>query len=219
MDFEPPTTEITERMINMNKWLLPLAATLAAVLISIFTYDSLPAEMAIHFDSSDNPDNWVSKPIGAFLSPVLILFISWTVIFSMRFEKDESKRARAEAALPTVAGAVALMLLAAHGSIIAFNLGYDISASTVASFIVGGVFIVLGNLLPRLPQGTFQWPKLPEVKHRQIARFQGKLMFFSGFIFILVAFLPKAYSLPVFITVLACFVVITIIKSIVAIRN
>lgn len=203
----------------MNKWLLPLAATLAAVLISIFTYDSLPSEMAVHFDSGDNPDNWMSKPIAAFLSPVLILFISWTVIFSTRFEKDESKRARAEATLPTVAGAVSLMLLAMHGSIIAFNLGYDISSSTVASFIVGGVFIVMGNLLPRLPQGTFQWPKLPDDKHRQLARFQGKLMFFSGFILILAAFLPKTYTLPVFIAVLACFLTVTIIKSIVAIRN
>jgi uncharacterized membrane protein len=217
MDYEPSTTE--RMMIKMKKWLLPLASTLAAVLISVFTYNSLPAEMAVHFDSADNPDNWVSRPIGAFLSPVLILFISWTVIFSIRFEKDENKRARTEAALPTVAGAVSLLLLAVHGSIIAFNLGYDIRASTIASFIVGGVFIVLGNLLPRLPQGSFQWPKLSDHKHRQIARFQGKLMVFSGLIFILLAFLPSAYSLPAFIAVLACFIAVTIVKFIAAVRN
>lgn len=205
--------------MNMNKWLIPLASTLAAVLISVFTYNSLPAEIAVHFDSADNPDNWVSKPVGAFLSPAFILVMSWIVMFSTRFEKDENKRARAEAALPTVAGTVSLMLLAAHGSIIAFNLGYDIRSSAVASFIVGAVFIVLGNLLPRLPQGRYQWPKLPDHKQRQFARFQGKLMFFSGVIFIVLAFLPGSYSTPVFLAVLACFIAVTIVKAVTAVRN
>lgn len=206
-------------MIHMNKWLLPLASTLAAVLLSIFTYDSLPAEIAVHFDSADNPNNWMSKPIGAFLLPVLILFTSWLVIFTVRFEKDENKRARSEATLPTIASVMSLMMLAVHCSIIAFNLGYDISASAITAFIVGGVFIVLGNLLPRLPQGSLQWPKLPDHKHRRIASFQGKLMVVSGIIFILLAFLPDAYTLPAFITFLTCFIAITAVKIFIAVRD
>lgn len=193
----------------MNKWMIPLFAALAALLASLFVYDSLPADMAVHFNNADEPDNFMSKPIAAFLNPVLIVFISWTILFSLRFEKDENRRAKAEATLPSVAAVVSLLLLAVHGAILAYNLGYDVSASAFAAFIVGSVFILIGNLLPRMPQGTYKWPKLSDTAHRELSRFQGRLMVIAGFILVAAAFLPNAYIPPVMFTLLACFILAT----------
>ncbi|MEK3883623.1 DUF1648 domain-containing protein [Paenibacillus sp. PL2-23] len=194
----------------MNKWIIPLFSAFAALLASLLVYDSLPADMAVHFSAANEPDNYMRKSFGAFLSPVLIVFVAWTVLFTARFEKDENKRAKAEAAMPTVAAAVSLLLLAIHGAILAFNLGYDISPFTVAAFAVGGVFLIIGNLLPRMPQGSTQWPRLSDASQRKFARFQGRLMVVTGFLLIVTAFLPKAYVPIIVLSLIACFALITI---------
>ncbi|MCR2804086.1 DUF1648 domain-containing protein [Paenibacillus soyae] len=203
----------------MNKWIVPLFAVLAALLAGIFTYDSLPAEMAVHFNAADEPDNYISKPIALLVNPVIILFVTWSTFFTLRFEKDENKRAKGEATLPSVAGVVSLLLLAVQGAIIAYNLGYDISASAFAAFIVGSVFLLIGNLLPRMPQGTASWPKLSETAHRELARFQGRIMVIAGFLLIAASFLPKAYISPILFTLLACFIIATAGKLIGIVRK
>jgi len=190
----------------MKKWIAPLLATLAAVLTSIFFYKELPAQMAIHFNSAGSADNWIDKPYGAFLLPLLILLIPCIIFLSAKLEKNDNKRRRAEAVNASVAGLISIMLLAVHAFSIAHNLGHEIHVASFVSVLVGILFVLLGNLVPRMTQGSMQWPKLPEDIQRKASRFQGRFMMVIGFAFLLINLLPMDWMMPVFFLLIATFI-------------
>jgi uncharacterized membrane protein len=194
----------------MKKWIFPALCVITAALFSIINYERLPERMAVHFSASETPDNWINKPLAAFLLPATIVFVTLIVLFSTRFEKDENKRRRTNATIGSVVAIVSATLLAVHIFVIAYNLGYEISVAVTATLIAGFVFILIGNLLPRLPQGSMQWPKLPEPAQRKFSRFLGRLMMIVGFVFVLLFLLPTSYIFPVFFSFLMIFIIILI---------
>jgi len=198
----------------MGKWIIPIGAALTAVLVSIVTYGRLPEQMIVNFNPAQNANNWMDKSVGAFLLPALILFVAWMVQFFIRFEKDENKRKRAERTLSAIIGITSVMVLVVHGFLIAYNLGYQLSIAVFVTLLIGIVFVMIGNLIPRLPQGSYTWPKLEDSRYRRLLRFQGRLMMIFGFVFALLALLPNKFIFTLFFLLLGCFIVITIGKSV-----
>lgn len=194
----------------MKKWFFPAAIALAAAIVSIVTYANLPETMIVHFNSKDQPNNWMGKEIGAFLMPVLIIFVSSVTIIANKFEKDENKRRRVEASLGSILSIVAITFFIVHAFIIAYNLGYEISAAMIATLTVGIVFLFMGNIVPRLPQGSFQYPKLPDEIQRKASRFQGRFMIVMGIGFLLLSMLPGESIFPVFFGLFTLFIIVTI---------
>lgn len=191
----------------MKKMMIPTLFTLAALAVSLFFYSDLPESMAIHFGFSQNPDNWATRGIGAFLLPALILFIGFVIIVSFKFEKNGPNRERNEASLGSILTILSVTLFTVHCFIIAYNLGVIIPVAAFATLITGIVFILMGNVLPRLRQSSGKYPKLPEHIHTKAARFQGRLMFILGFVFLLLALLPNSYIFPVFFILLSAFII------------
>ncbi|MBW7475567.1 DUF1648 domain-containing protein [Paenibacillus oenotherae] len=191
----------------MKKWITPLLSAFAAAIISLVVYNELPSKMVMHFNQMASPDNLIAKPLGAFLMPALALLIPASVFLASKLERDENKRRRAEAVNAPVAAMLSIMLLAVHTFLILYNLGYEIRVGLFVTVLVGILFILMGNLVPRIPQGIFQWPKLPEDIHRKASRFQGRLMMASGVIFLFAALLPNAWIMPAFILFISAFVI------------
>ncbi|MNP18769.1 Immunity protein SdpI [compost metagenome] len=198
----------------MKKMIIPCLFTLVAVAISLFFYGDLPERMVIHFGSNLKPDNWVSTGVGAFLLPALILFVGAITIISMRFEKNIQRRQRNEASLNAIVTILSTTLFAVHCFTIAYNLGYKLSVAVFVTLIVGIVFVLMGNLMPRLRQSSRQYPKLPEHVQNKALRFQGRSMLIIGFIFLLLSLLPNSYIFPAFFIGLSLFLV-TIISSVI----
>lgn len=192
----------------LQKWMVGLAV-LIAVVVSAFVYADLPEMMAIHFNTAQAPDNFVAKWAGAFLMPVIMIAVVYITRLAIQLERDESKRLRAQAASGTIDAIISVLLLAVHLFTLAFNLGYDISVSIFATLAVGFVFLLIGNQLPRLPQGTWQWPKLTKEDARKYKLFMGRLMMIMGLIFLLLALLPVEYIVPGFFICLILFIVLT----------
>ncbi|CAG7648379.1 Immunity protein SdpI [Paenibacillus solanacearum] len=194
----------------MKKWIFPIAAAAVAALASLFAYADLPESMVIHFNISEQPDRWIAKPVGAFLLPALILAVSWTVMMAVKFEQDANKRLRVEASIGVITAIVSSTLLAVHLFTIAYNLGYELRVATVTTVIIGFVFLIMGNLMPRLPQNSLNWPKLPVDIQRKASRFIGRFMFVLGIAFVLLAALPGPAIFPTFCVLLAVFIVVTL---------
>jgi uncharacterized membrane protein len=198
----------------MKKWIIPALSTLVAFIISIATYDRLPEQMAIHFGPSETPDNWMGKSTASFLLPLFIVLVSFLVWLGVKLEKDENKRSRAEATIGTLMAIISASMLALHIFIIAYNLGYEFGAYNVTSIIVGIIFIFVGNILPRLPQGSMQWPKLSEPVRRKVSRFQGRTMMIVGIIFLLLLLLPHSVTIPLFFSLMILTVLSLIVSTI-----
>lgn len=198
-----------EGVIVMKKWIIPVLFAAAGAIASLWNYDSLPESMVVHFGMDESPDRWMSRPFGAFLLPLLILAIPFLLTLSRKLEKNENKRARAEASIGSVMTIVSFMLLSVHAILLAYNLGYEVGITRFGTAIVGIVFLLLGNLLPRLPH-TKQWPKLTDDAQRKASRLQGRFMAGMGFVFILLALLPDKSLLPGFFIALVVFILVSI---------
>ncbi|GIQ71174.1 hypothetical protein DUZ99_11945 [Xylanibacillus composti] len=129
---------------------------------------------------------------------------------AIKLEKDTQKRVRSELTVPAIAAVLPLILFAVRGFILSYNLGYVISVAAFAALAVGVVFIFVGNLVPSLLQGSHTWPKLPEQVQRKLARFQGRLVFVLGILFVLLAFLPSPIIFPAFFVLFVGFLLISL---------
>ena len=110
----------------------------AAAFVGVVFWESLPAEMAIHFDASGTPDSYVSKPVGVVLAPAIgLASIAFTRV---AVRADPSSDPVIENATIYFLGGVVSYV---HLLVIAYNLDYRFSM-TVA---LGPVFVAAGVLV------------------------------------------------------------------------
>jgi uncharacterized membrane protein len=198
----------------MRKWITPALSSLAAVIVSIVTYSRLPEQIAVHFGSSGTPDNYMNKPMGAFLLPVIIIGGSFLLWVAVKLEKDENKKRRSEATIGTLMAIISLFMLTIHIFLIAYNLGYEFGVYTVTSAIVGIVFILIGNILPRLPQGSLQWPRMSDSVRGKVTRLQGRIMMIVGLIFFVLLLFPEYLVIPMFFSLITLMIIALITSTI-----
>lgn len=195
-------------MKAMKIWIVPLLFAAAGAVISLFVYNDLPDRVAIHFGSSGEADNWLDRPFGAFLGPLLTIGLTALLYVRTKSERDEDRRLRGEASTGTVAAILSAVLLAVHILTLRHNLGHPMNVPVTACLIAGAVFVLVGNQAPRLGQKLLVWPRLPDAVHSRFARLQGRLMIGFGLAFLLLALLPSALVLPGFLVCLAAYVVV-----------
>ncbi len=196
--------------LNMNKWYLPIGAAMVCVLVSLYFYADLPDRMAVHFNTSEQPDRYFGKLYGAFFTPVLIIVLHLLMRWRINNERDENRRQRL---LATQTGSTSMLiaaLTALHFFTLAYNLGYPITPSLFAALAVGILFIVLGNLLPRMPQNRMRFIQLPDRAYAVYARWQGRVMVAAGVLLLFSTVLPSTARVPYVLAVLGLFIVYTI---------
>lgn len=91
------------------------------VAVGVAVWARLPAEMAVHFSATGTPDNYVPKPIGVFLVPVVMLFTLAVIRAAFRADPPDDPRLE-----PVVTGSSMVLLSAAQLLVLAWNLGYSI---------------------------------------------------------------------------------------------
>jgi uncharacterized membrane protein len=197
----------------MKKWIAPAVFSFTGLVVSLFVYAQLPENMAIHFGPGGNPDNFVSRPVGAFAMPVLIWVMSLLTVISARFRLDETRRRRAESMQQPFLAILGAFLLGVHLFTISYNLGYEINPVKFASVAVGILFLLLGNLAPRMAQaGTMRtWPKLRGQAEKEYGRLQGRLMMGTGFVLIILALLPDRIHALAFFALLFLYAALTFV--------
>ncbi|AQL43388.1 hypothetical protein BV210_12105 [Halorientalis sp. IM1011] len=96
---------------------------LAAVtaLAGLAVYPELPAEMAIHFSASGQPDNFVPKAVGVAAVPAGMVLTHLVLKWAVRVDPPDDPRT-----IVFVTVATMLLLAAIQGLVLAWNLGYAV---------------------------------------------------------------------------------------------
>lgn len=117
---------------------------LIAGLAGVIVWSSLPAEMAIHFDASGTPDNFVPKSVAVFLTPAIGL---GSIVFmrAVAHADPSADQRTLSAAVVFVGGVIAYV----QGLVLAYNLGYryDMTLALVPVFL--GTAILVGYAFHR----------------------------------------------------------------------
>jgi uncharacterized membrane protein len=132
-----------------KRW-YPVLLALVGVAASLAVYRRLPETMAVHWDMDGNPNGWMPRAVGAFFAPVFLLVLWQLMRVLPRIDPREPNYARFGAAYDTIVAATLLLVLATHGIVLAEALGHHVAVARVVPALVGVLFVVIGNVMPRM---------------------------------------------------------------------
>lgn len=184
------------------------AVALLPLLITIFVFNSLPAEIPMHWNVHGEIDAWYPKFPWAFMAPVLGIIITIMATLLPRIDPkkenyDKFKRQYFIIRLILVAVFALLQIVT-----IFISLGATfIKVDTIVKLMIGILFIVVGNMMPKFKQNYFVGIKTPwtlnnEAVWAKTHRHGGFVWFAAGFLMSVLAFLPGVGSAVVYFSVI-----------------
>ena len=187
-----------------RRW-YPLLLALIGAAASLAVFRRLPETMAIHWDIDGNPNGWMPRAFGAFFGPVFVIVLWQLMRVLPRIDPREPNYARFGDAYDTIVAAILLLVLATHGITLAVALGYHVAVLRLVPALVGGLFVVIGNVMPRMrPNWWFgvrtPWTLSNDRVWARTHRLAGFSMTAAGLVMIAAALLlPTRLGLPVLI--------------------
>ena len=193
--------------------LLTTAVCLLPMLLSAALYPQLPDQIAIHWNSAGQPDNYAPKLFAAFGIPVLMAIFNLLVHLLFYADPKRANMGRMLRLLGLWCCPVLCVIL--MPIILLSALGVSIPIPIVVSAVVGLFFILIGNYLPKSGQSYTAGIRLPWTlddpdNWNKTARLSGYLFVAAG----VIIFLCGCFQLfwPVTIAILLT-VIIPIVYS------
>ena len=175
-------------------------ALLIPVVVGLLLWDKLPDPMPSHWNIHGEVDGWSGKAFTVFGLPALMLALQWVCIFaSMADPKYQNYNPKMMKLIFWICPAICLILCC---MVYPQAMGYSVPIEVIMPLLIGILFIIVGNWLPKCQQTYTMGIKLPwtfasEENWNATHRFGGKVWFFGGIITILTAFLGSFWLLMV----------------------
>lgn len=182
--------------------------TLLPILVGIMLWDQLPEQIATHFGMDGTPNGWTSKGGTVFGIPVFLAIMQW---FGMAVTlQDPKKQNMSEKMLKFILWLIPctswLLTIVCYG----YVLGYSTGEPTWGYGIMGAMFLVVGNYLPKCRQNYTMGIKVPWTLHDEenwnhTHRMAGYLWIAAGLLLLGNIFFQQEL-IPVVVIVVAVFV-------------
>ena len=180
--------------MKFMKWkilIITCLVCLLPILLGLALWDRLPDTIAIHFNIHNEPDGFASKGFAVFGPPALmaLLQIICCIINDINAFKHGNRK-KFEMATKWIIPVMSVLLQIVT---LGYSLGWMIDIRKVVALIVGAIFLVIGNYLPK-----FDYIKnynIDAEKARKINRFIGYESVVMGLLFIISIFLPPIFTI------------------------
>ena len=169
----------------MKKLLPGLLAITAATGFSLWAYPHLPAQVATHFNLQGEPNGWSSRLMAVALVPVIGIFMAFMFTFLPRIDPKKANYAKFGTTWWTVANAALILLALVHVAVLGKAMGWAVDISRIVGLGVGGMFILIGNLMTRIRPNWFMgirtpWTLSSDTVWRKTHRFGGVAFVIAG---------------------------------------
>lgn len=180
---------------------VPAALIAAAALGTAVAWPRLPEEVPVHWNVAGEADRFGTP------AELLLLFaalpLAWGVLLAApRFDPRRANVEKFRAAYDAVAVAVVATLALFYGVVLLAALGVAVPMDRVVGAIVGLLFLVIGNLLPKLRSNFVAgvrtpWTLSSEYVWERTHRATGYVMFAAGVVLLLAALLVGGVAVAV----------------------
>ncbi len=198
-------------MIKKNKWKLFLSSLviLSPIALGLFLGDALPGRMPTHWGVDGEIDGWSSRTLAIIGVPVFMLIMHWLCVFiAARDPKNKNQNNKMFGIVLWICPVTSLF---SSGIIYAASLGGKFRADLLGLPLLGLMFVVIGNYLPKCKQNytigiRLKWTLENEENWNATHRVAGKAWVIGGLLMMASAFLPVAvlpWVLVISLTVLA----------------
>ena len=204
-------------MFKNNKWKLIFSSViiLLPIIIGIAYWNELPELMPVHWGAT-GPDRWVGKAAAVFGTPFVMLAVHWFALWYT--SKDPKNKGQSEKVTGLLFWLCPIVSIAANGASYFVSLEYELELHKLIIPVLGVVFALLGNYLPKCRQNStvgfkLKWTLENEENWNATHRFGGKVWAVGGIILIVAGFLPIESMVAVMIAAILALGIIPILYS------
>ena len=129
--------------VDKKSLFLSVGICLLPILIGVYYFNVLPEQIAVHFNVNGEPDNFVSKTRAIVGVPIFLAIVQIVISLVVDFDKTPKKGAL------IIKGIIPLISVIVQGGLIAYALDNNFNVPQLTAFVIGILFIVLGNYLPK----------------------------------------------------------------------
>ena len=195
-------------MIQKNKGKLILSSVILLVpmVVGLLLWNRLPEQMPIHWNASGEIDDWSSKAAVVFLLPLILLALHWLCIgITCLDPKSKDMTAKMMGLVVWVCPFIALVVMTLT---YAAALGYNLSVEILMPLLLGAMFLVMGNYLPKCKRNytigiKVSWALDDEENWNATHRFAGKVWVLGGAVMMATSVFGNVILLPVITLVMA----------------
>ena len=176
----------------MRTLIISSLVLLIPVVVGLLLWNKLPDPMPSHWNIHGEVDGWSSKAFTVFGLPAMMLALQWVCIFaSMADPKYKNYNPKMTKLMFWICPAIGLVLCC---MVYPQAMGYSVPIEVIMPLLMGILFMIVGNWLPKCEQTYTMGIKLPwtlssEENWNATHRFGGKVWVLGGVITLATAIL------------------------------
>ena len=168
---------------NLKVLILTTVVMLLPILAGIILWNQLPEQMPTHWNAAGEIDGWSSKPFAVFVLPLIMVAAQWLCMLGTA--ADPKKNNHSEKVLHLILWIIPALSVVLHAVTYATALGYAVPIEVVMPVLIGLIFTIIGNYMPKCKQNYTIGIKIPwtldnEENWNRTHRFAGWLWTFCG---------------------------------------
>ena len=183
--------------VDKKSLFLSICICLLPILIGVYYFNVLPEQIAVHFNVDGEPDKFVSKTHAIIELPIFFTVVQIIISLVVDFDKTPKKGAL------IIKGIIPVISVLVQGGLIAYALDNNFNVPQLTAFVIGILFIVLGNYLPKKEfwgKYNFNLFGLEKgVNEQTVIRAYALLMTFSGVAIFISGFFSSTVALVLII--------------------
>ena len=157
--------------------------TLLPILAGLYLWDKLPEQVPSHWDVNGEIDGWSSKPFFVFGLPCIMLALQWLCVLGTA--ADPKKANHSGKVLHLVLWIIPVLSIVLSAMTYMITLGHSVRVEMIMPLIIGLIFTIIGNYLPKCKQSYTVGIKIPwtlnsEENWNRTHRFAGRLWLVCG---------------------------------------
>lgn len=211
-------------MIKNNKWKIIISSViiLLPILAGLILWDYLPEQIATHWGVDGKANGWSSRLFAVIGLPAFVLIAHWICLLCTSADKKNTNQNK------KIYGILFWIcpVISVFGSTVIYSaaFGKNFGSNIVTLILIGVMFIVLGNYLPKCKQNNTIGIKLPwtlkdEENWNMTHRLAGKLWVIGGLLMIATALLPNKLIPYVLCVILVVAAIVPTVYSYIYHRN
>lgn len=198
--------------------LISLIIILIPIVLSVFLYNKLPDQLAVHFGINGKADGYQGK-FTFLLTGVLFLIGVPLLLKITRYIDPKNKNYdKFESTYDMFRLILTAFLSVLYITLILFNLGYAVNIQMIVLIGIGLLFMYLGKSMSRIRYNYTMgirtpWTLASEDVWQRTHRFAGPLWLIGGIVIIILAFLPGNLAFIIMLIIVVIIALVPILYS------
>ena len=168
---------------NLKVLIITSLVLLLPILAGLILWNQLPDQMPTHWNAAGEVDGWSGKAFAVFGLPLIMVAAQWLCMLGTA--ADPKKNNHSEKVLHLVLWIIPVLSVVLHAVTYATALGHAVPMEVVMPILIGLIFTIIGNYMPKCKQNYTIGIKIPwtldnEENWNRTHRFAGWLWTFCG---------------------------------------